>query len=99
MSTYGTLTADGDTGEVKVTGPVSILAAGTWGGGTLTVSYLCKDGTYRALNTDVAMTSNATGQNSFKLAEKTPYYTVKATLAGATSPSLYWEFLGAVESA
>lgn len=92
MATYGTISADGNTDAVWVSGPFAFRASGTWGGGTFTVSVLSADKTtWRTLNTASAMTSDATGQNLFDLPGG---HYVRATLAGATAPSLAWEFFG-----
>lgn len=93
MPKFATITANGDTSEIVVKGSVFFRAAGTWGSGTFTVYYKSPDGTWKSLNTSTAMTSDATGQNLFDLPPDT-LTRVKATLAGATSPSLAWEFIG-----
>ena len=90
-TTYGTLTADGSGNWVHCEGPFSIVAAGTWGCGTLVVEIKSRDGTTTTLNTTTAMTSDATGQNTFNIEGGKQ---VRATLSSSTSPSLKWEIFG-----
>lgn len=91
MATYDTLTADGQTETVWVDGPVSVIASGTWGGGTLTVQMLGRDGNWITLNDDVAMTSDATGQRLYDIDAG---HVFRASLSGSTSPDLTVSFFG-----
>lgn len=93
MATYGTLAADGDTDIVWVDGPAVFHAAGTWGGGTFTIKFLGANGQYKTFVTDAPIVSDATGQILVDMPEMTGAF-YKATLAGATTPSLAWEFRG-----
>lgn len=90
-NTYGTLTDNGSGEPVWISGEFLFVADGTWGSGTITVEIQSRDGTWTALNADTAHTSDATGQALYKVPGT---HQVRATLAGATSPSLKWEFFG-----
>lgn len=94
-TTYGTLSANGDTAVITVRGPVVFKASGTWGSGTIVVSRRGSDGNYKTLVTDTALTSDATGQILIDFPENTVSL-LKATLSGATAPSIGWEFIGVV---
>lgn len=92
MATYGTLLNNGDTDVVFSEGPFTFVAKGTWDSGTFTVSVRSRDGTWTVLNTDTAMTSDATAQYTFEIEGGHEF---KATLAGVvTASSLKWEFFG-----
>lgn len=93
MAQYGTISADGSTDLQWVDGPFVFKANGTWGGGTFTVYFKSKTGSYKSWVTATALTSDATGQVLYDVPRGT-LLTVKATLAGATTPSLAWEFIG-----
>lgn len=92
-ATFGTISADGDTGIAFCNGPVIFKANGTWGSGTFTVYYLSKTGSYKSWLTTTALTTDATGQVLYDIPQGAGLF-VKATLAGSTSPSLAWEFIG-----
>lgn len=92
MSKFGTLSANGDTDEVFVAGDFILKASGTWGGGTLTASFRAGRSTYTPLITATALTSDATGQVYYDIPAGAGVW-VKATLAGATTPSLNWEII------
>jgi len=97
MSLSGTLSADGDTDVVVVMGQndgdFGVIASGTWGGGTLT-TYLW-DATAAAWKA-IPGTAKTT-DTSFTLdLPAGPTLIVKATLAGATTPTLFWRFMGNV---
>lgn len=93
MASYGTISVDGDTGLQWIDGPFVFKANGTWGGGTFTVYFKSKTGNYKSWVTATALTSDATGQVFYDVPRGT-LLVVKATLAGATNPSLAWEFIG-----
>lgn len=81
----GTLSADGDTEVCTVSGFVRVHGSGTFGGGTLTFKFLGNDGSYH----DIA---NAAFTAAFDKIIELPRETkIKATLAGATTPTLYYE--------
>lgn len=93
MATYGTISANGDTDTVFVDGPFNFIASGTWGSGTFIVKILSANGsTWKNLSTATAITTDETAQILYDIAGG---HYVKATLAGATGPSLAWEFLAA----
>lgn len=94
-ATYGNLAADGDTDVVLAKGPAVFKAVGTWDSGTITLKRRGGDGTYYSLNTDTALTSNATGEILIDLPPEAQSL-LKATLAGSTAPDLDWEFIGEV---
>ncbi len=96
-TTYGTLSADGDSSVVSVRGPVVFKATGTWGSGTIVIKRRGADGNYKNLVTDTALTSDATGQILIDLPDNTVSL-LKATLSGSTAPSIGWEFIGNVTS-
>lgn len=92
MATFGTITANGDTDVVFSEGATAFIASGTWDSGTFTVYIKSRGGTWKPINTDTAMTSDATGQYRFNIPGG---HNFKATLSGAVSaPSLLWEFFG-----
>jgi len=91
MATFGTITADGDTSTVFCEGPFSFIASGTWGSGTFVVYIKSRDGTWKALTTDTALTSDATGQITYEVHGG---HELKATLSGSSGASLNWEFYG-----
>ena len=80
-----TLSADGDTAEVNVKGPVHVHASGTFGGGTITFKFEGADGTYHDI-ANGAFTAAADKTFTFNRETK-----IKGTLAGATGPSLFYE--------
>lgn len=93
--TSTTLTADGDTPEhtyqVVSSSTQGIEgfhfhADGTFGGGTLTISFLGADDTFHNIDQG-AFTANA--DKDVRLLSPT---TVKATLTGATTPSIFVQF-------
>lgn len=96
-ATYGNIIADGDTDIVLAHGPAVFKAVGTWGGGTFTLKRRGADGNYYALNTDSAISSDATGEILIDLPPEAQSLLV-ATLAGAATPDLDWEFIGEVTS-
>ena len=79
-----TLSADGNTSVVDwIGGEGFFVAQGTFGGGTLTLKYTTDGGTtYTAVGTDTTLT--ASGGGYFTL----PLCSLRATLAGSTSPSI-----------
>lgn len=94
MANYGTLTDNGNTSLVRIQGPFVFKATGTWGGGSFVVKMLGSDGsTYDTLFTENTLDSDANAQVLFDIPENT-FLTVMATLSGATSPSLRWQFIG-----
>lgn len=84
-STYGTLSADGDTDSVTVQKNPVVCAKGDFGSGTLTWKFQGQSGEWFDI-TDGAMT--AAGQ--LMVAFERPV-TIKGTLSGATNPDLDWE--------
>lgn len=94
-ATYGNILADGDTDVVIARGPAVFKSVGTWGGGTFTLKRRGANGTYYALNTDSTISSDATGEILIDLPMEANSM-LKATLAGATTPDLNWEFIGEV---
>ena len=93
-NTYGTFSADGSSSVQSIRGPFVFKANGTWGGGTVVVQVMSRDGsTYKTLTTATALTSDATGQVLYDMPLNS-LSTIRATLAGSTSPSLAWEFIG-----
>lgn len=94
MATYGTLTTNTTTPTIFVVGPVWFQSSGTWGSGTIVLQYLSADmSTWKTFQTSAALTTDATGQVLINLPEDSGNY-VRASLSGATSPSLAWEFRG-----
>lgn len=94
MATYGTLTSNTTTDHVFVVGPVWFHAAGTWGTGTIVLQFLsANSATWKTLQTTTAITSDTTGQVLINLPEDSGNY-VRASLSGATGPSIAWEFRG-----
>lgn len=87
----GTLTSDGDTDTVVVSGPCAVSASGTWGSGTLTF-YQYRNGGWEAITddgTDVAFTAD-----NDTIIDARGVTQIKGTLAGSTSPSIKWEIRG-----
>lgn len=93
--TSTTLTADGDTPDHEykaVSGSTQGIegfqfhADGSFGGGTLTLSFLAADDTFHDLAEGI-FTANA--DKDVRLLSPT---TVKATLAGATAPTIFIQF-------
>ena len=80
-----TLSADGDTAECLVKGTVRIHGSGPFGGGTLTFRFLGTDGAYHDI-ADAAFTAAFD-----KILELPKQTTIKGTLSGSTSPTLYYE--------
>lgn len=94
MANYGTFTDNGNSSDVYVSGPCVFHAAGTWGSGTITLKFLSDDKTtWKNYVTATALTSDATGQVLIDLPSDAGTI-LRATLAGATTPSLTWEFRG-----
>jgi len=90
--TFGTISADGNTVDHKVgddTGNAQgfrFHASGTFGGGTLTLAFKGGDGTYRAIESgDFTAAVD-------RIVEIDKGTTVRASLTGATAPSVYYEF-------
>lgn len=86
---YGTFAANGADGcETK--GPLRIYLSGTFGGGTVTPTIRCKDGTYRSMYDSlggiVAYTGSADAY--FDIPERAG---ILLTLTGATNPTIYWQ--------
>lgn len=96
-ATYGNLADNGDTDVVLAKGPAVFKAVGTWGGGTITLKRRGGDGTFYTLITDIPLTTDATGEILIDLPPEASSL-LKATLAGATTPDLNWEFIGEVVS-
>jgi len=94
-ATYGTLTDNGDTDVVLALGPVVFKATGTWDSGTITLYRMGGDGTFHALITESAITSDDSAEVLIDFPQNTRSK-LKATLAGAGSPSIKWEFIGEV---
>ena len=80
----GTLSANGDTSVVTMAMPF-IRVSGTFGSGTITFYYKDSGGNWIAIS-DCAFTS--AGQKVLQFARPV---TIKATLSGATNPTLAWE--------
>ena len=80
----GTLAANGDTSIVTMAMPF-IRVSGTFGSGTITFYYKDGGGNWIAIS-DCAFTS--AGQKVLQFARPV---TIKATLSGATNPTLAWE--------
>ena len=83
-----TLTSDGSTAALQFEGEGTINAAGTFGGGTLTVETSYDDGTTWVAETDGAFTVN--GTLGFKSG---PCY-LRTTLSGATTPNIVVSIVG-----
>ena len=80
-----TLSANGSTGDFPLQARgagVSLFASGTWGSGTLTVQVRKSDGTFYNIP-DAALTADGTVYVDIPSAAL-----VRATLTGATTPSL-----------
>lgn len=80
-----TLSADGDTAQMltnSMSPGVAMYASGTWGGGTLTLTVGQPDGTFYSIPA-AELTADGTVFVDIPGAAN-----VRATLAGATSPSL-----------
>lgn len=91
MATYGTLTTNTDTVEIKVTGPAHVHCSGTFGAGTITWKFVGRDGNYK----DIANGAFTSAEDkTFNWADGTTR-TIKGTLAGSTGASLYYEVNGA----
>jgi hypothetical protein len=89
MAQYGTLTADGDTSEVRIVGDVGGWAhySGDFDGGTMTLYFKGLDGNWHAIaNSDKA------AADDFQV--EVPHGTyIRGTLTGAgVSASIYWQF-------
>ena len=81
-----TLSADGNTDAIEgMGGVVRVHGSGTFGGGTLTFQFLGSDGSYHDI--DGASFTQAFDK-VFELPRKS---TIRASLSGATGPSLYYE--------
>lgn len=93
MASFGTITANDDTDLQWIDGPFIFKANGTWGGGTFVVKFKYKAATFKDWLTATALTSDVTGQVLYDVPIGTQVL-VKATLSGATTPSLAWEFIG-----
>ena len=85
-------TAAATSGAVQVRGgDLDLYAAGTWGSGTLTLTYCpTSDGTFVAIGSGCTLTAN--GLTGVRL----PAGYVKATLAGSTGATVAWDILSAV---
>ena len=83
MARSGTLSADGSTESVSVSGDTIIRVNGNFGGGTITVNYQPEGETAVS---DFSTTYTADFDNVFELPAGTAYL----TLASSTSPSLAW---------
>lgn len=93
--TNGSLTNNGETDVVLARGAAVFKAAGTWGGGEFTISRRGGDGNYYDIVTADAITSDDTGEILIDFPPGTVSL-LKATLAGATAPDIFWEFIGVV---
>jgi len=89
MSQYGTLSADGNTDQFKVSGNegVWIHLDGDFGGGTIITQFLSLDGvTWHPI-----VDSDKTDDDDFKI--EIPHgVIIRCNLAGATNPTVNWEF-------
>ena len=97
---YGNLTDNGDTDEVVTVGPCVLKVFGTWGGGTIVLKYLSRDGVnWVGLGVDASITGDDTAEQRYDIPDHGAPLRVKATLSGASSPNLKWEFIGKVYEA
>jgi len=89
-STNQTLSANGTTAihhhETQTISDVQVSAIGTFGGGTLAIEQLHGDGTWRSIS-GASYTANAS-----KVLGVASGTSLRATLTGATSPSIFVEF-------
>ena len=89
-STNSTLSADGTTSihshETNGVAGVQVSAIGTFGGGTLVIEQLHSDGTWRSI-ADASYTANAS-----KVVDVASGSSLRATLSGSTTPSIFVEF-------
>ena len=89
MADFGTLSADGDTDDYKVAGDngVWMHVDGTFGSGTYKIQAEKPDG---STFFDVVDASYTTDDDKILLL---PHGTIiKGNLAGASGPTLYWQF-------
>lgn len=88
MIKEGTLTDNGNTGEVDVSGAFTIHLSGIFGGGDFQLEFKDGSGTWRKINTTLyTFTDIADVRVDWK--ENT---TFRGVLTGATAPSLFWKF-------
>jgi hypothetical protein len=80
----GTFSADGSTTGVKLQGFGVLILGGTFGGGTVSLEVQGSDGSWYASSD----TYSAPDVDNIKLEQPV---IARLTLAGATSPSLYYE--------
>lgn len=84
----GQLTADGSTPPITTgEGALFLVASGAFGGGTLTLEVQLTDGTWQALAGAIIGTLSAAGQ-VLSAENFPPHFSVRATLAGATTPTV-----------
>jgi len=79
-----TLSADGSTAEVTTVGPVFLSLSGTFGGGTVAIERKGTDDTWRS----IAGASYTSGVDKVLNFAPKGVNKLRATLSGATTPSL-----------
>lgn len=93
MATIGstqTLTANGSSAAISVpAGNTTLLAGGTWGGGTITPEISADGVLWVPLKKDSSsLTTNATLTTDGSFCANLPQCLLRFTLSGATSPSI-----------